>query len=272
MLENQETKTLIKVDRNGTKYYDVTSQCCKCGGKGVIKHFIHNQAGVCFDCKGYGVIHTIEKEYTPEYATKLAERRAAREAKKEAEKQSKLQEQWNELFKYGKVWIVLGNTFRIKDEIKQDGGFYDMNIGWYFTNKPEDGKYEVIEAIAEDAFNIEEPSGNKFKGKEGFETPIIGEYKGEVGGIVDEELTYIDHDYFTKKFYHIETGYHVHTFKDSNNNILVWVSTVNDYFWSNEDQCYEIGAKFHIKGRIKECRVKGKEKQTVLTRCKVKTA
>ena len=82
-------RTYIKTDRNGTKYYNVVKKCMKCGGNGYIGGFAHVYGGICFDCNGTGVIHSIEKEYTPEWEARLAERRAKKLAKMQYEADKK---------------------------------------------------------------------------------------------------------------------------------------------------------------------------------------
>ena len=104
--------TLIKVDRNGTKYYEGLIECDRCSGKGIYYIGVHNgqplpswvDGGVCFKCGGRGKVECKWKEYTQEYLDKLAARRKAREdkwqqehaaeiAKKEEEKRKREEEQ-----------------------------------------------------------------------------------------------------------------------------------------------------------------------------------
>lgn len=85
--------TLIRIDRNGTKYYDGDIECDRCGGKGIYYTGVCNgqlvpswvDHGVCFKCGGSGKVHGKWKEYTPEYAAKLEARRKAKAEKWEQE-------------------------------------------------------------------------------------------------------------------------------------------------------------------------------------------
>lgn len=87
---------LIKVDRNGTKYYEGDVTCTRCGGTGVYIMGICNgqpvlspvDNGICFKCGGAGTEHSTWKEYTPEYEAKLAARRKARQEKRLAEQRA----------------------------------------------------------------------------------------------------------------------------------------------------------------------------------------
>lgn len=84
---------LIRVDRNGTKYFEGYVPCTRCDGKGVYIIGVCNgqpvlspvDNGVCFKCGGAGKEWSKWKEYTPEYEAKLAERREKRRAKYLAE-------------------------------------------------------------------------------------------------------------------------------------------------------------------------------------------
>ena len=85
--------TLIRVDRNGTKYYEGNVPCSRCDGKGIYYIGVHNgkplpswvDQGICFKCGGSGVQHGTWKEYTPEYEAKLEARRKAKREKWEQE-------------------------------------------------------------------------------------------------------------------------------------------------------------------------------------------
>lgn len=74
-------RTLIRIDRNGTKYW-ADDTCKRCGGAGQRSEWYYTGM-TCWECGGTGRTDPhIEKEYTPEYEAVLAERRAEREAKK----------------------------------------------------------------------------------------------------------------------------------------------------------------------------------------------
>lgn len=77
-------KQLVKTDRNGTKYWQVTDVCPRCGGRG---HYIigNYDYGACFACNGSCVKQYVFKEYTPEHEAKLEKQRIARAAKRLAE-------------------------------------------------------------------------------------------------------------------------------------------------------------------------------------------
>lgn len=75
------SRTLIRVDRNGTKYW-ADDTCKRCGGAGERSEWYYTGM-TCYECGGTG--HSkphMEKEYTPEYAAKLKASRDLREARK----------------------------------------------------------------------------------------------------------------------------------------------------------------------------------------------
>lgn len=74
-------RTLIRIDKNGTKYW-ADDTCRRCGGAGERSEWYYTGL-LCYECGGTG--HSkprMEKEYTPEYAAKLEAQRAERTAKK----------------------------------------------------------------------------------------------------------------------------------------------------------------------------------------------
>ena len=76
--------TLIRVDRNGTKYFEGDIPCSRCGGAGGADKWQFT-GWTCYQCGGTGKMHGKWKEYTPEYEAKLEARRQARHEKWERE-------------------------------------------------------------------------------------------------------------------------------------------------------------------------------------------
>lgn len=75
------TRELLKIDRNGTKYYRVIGATCpRCGGLG--RSNAWSETGfICYECGGSGLTDITEKEYDPVYLAKLEARRAKKAAK-----------------------------------------------------------------------------------------------------------------------------------------------------------------------------------------------
>ena len=135
-------KTLIRTDRNGTKYFEEEVACMKCGGHGYLGYFHSIENGICFDCNGSGKLIEKTKEYTPEYAVKMQAKAEAKAAKyaaefeaRQAEKAAAIRSKHAD--ENGVCWYVLGNTFEIRDRIKEAGGIFEPVNGWHFSKKIE---------------------------------------------------------------------------------------------------------------------------------------
>ena len=133
----------VRTDKNGTKYfYDWT--CPRCGGAGESSMWLFT-GKVCFACGGSGHRNRplIVKEYTEEYAAKLEAKRIAKQKKYEAEhadeiaqakadqalREAKWRKEQNEDIcrtlgcdPSGVGYVLLGNTYPVKDKIKASGG------------------------------------------------------------------------------------------------------------------------------------------------------
>ena len=148
------TRKLIKIDRNKTKHwmYNMVS-CQKCGGYGGADAWTYT-GWTCYRCGGSGIDPNglIEKEYTPEYRAKLDERNAIKREKHHQEIVAQMKKELDETYPDHKIYIVLGDTFEIKDRIKADGGHFNNVHKWTF-NKPVDG-YDLFAVDLEDAFEF----------------------------------------------------------------------------------------------------------------------
>ena len=148
----------VGTDKNGTKiYHDYT--CSRCGGAGGASMW--NFTGwTCYKCGGTGRQETpsdIIKVYTPEYEAKLAERRAKRAAKRQAELEAKkaqfhadLEKRLPQMFAdnnfnaNGKQYAVYGNTYPIKEELREAGAKWNAHLSaWVFADKP--SQYKTVE-------------------------------------------------------------------------------------------------------------------------------
>lgn len=76
--------TLIRTDKNGTKYYEGDVPCSRCGGGGGADKWQFT-GWTCYQCGGTGKMHGKYKVYTPEYEAKLEARRKAKAEKFERE-------------------------------------------------------------------------------------------------------------------------------------------------------------------------------------------
>lgn len=268
-------KKLVKVDKNGTKYYSDCT-CQRCGGKGWISCYSFIDGGICFECGGSGVSkERIEKEYTPEYRAKLD---AKREAKKEAEKSQKIDELMAHKaenlerlgFKDGKTYCVCGDTYAIKDELKAAGAKFSRELGWHFSEQVTG--YACIEITADEVisdeldwwygkpfFKFSENTAEIVKAKMP-KKEICSEYVGNIGDKVSVDLMLKRvYSYETSFGYRIQTVY-INSFEDEDGNVYVWKTQS----WSGEEQKI-----YGVSGTIKDHSEYKGIKQNILTRCKI---
>lgn len=134
-------------------------KCPRCSGLGIIVSRVENgkmipipvDAGICYLCNGEKYISKWVKVYTEkEYEQYMRTRERARERQIEKEK-ARLQELENKseenkkkvLEKWGfnpedpAVYLVTGNTFEIKDELKERGARFNPALNWHFKEEVE---------------------------------------------------------------------------------------------------------------------------------------
>lgn len=308
----------FKVDKNGTKYYaDYT--CQRCGGQGGADQWKFT-GWTCYDCGGSGIASKpyVWKEYTPEYEAKLNAQREKRFEKKRMLRKAQSEELNRKFFadngfnSDGKTYVALGNTYEIKDELKEKGFrfnkiakswtcdhvvdgvetaeisveevYYSDFAGVYdWTNNKKvffiDGEL-VDESVIEDmdfgftwewAFEYIVKQKNAERAKD--DHPYESQYIGNVGDKVEVVLT-IDRVVeceFHPVSYKTITSY-LYIMHDEKGNKVNWKSS--EGIWKKTGDHYEgmygEGDKVTLKGTIKELSSYKGEKQTVLTRCKVK--
>ena len=262
-------KKLIKIDKNGSKHF-IEDECPRCHGTGR-----YGTYGVCFKCNGSGKFEHAIIERTPEYEQKLADKRQERafeRAKAEAPIKNERLFKWNNLGENGDVWIVLGNTYPIKDELKADGARFNQVFGWYF-NKPYskyptekiEGKlfldeydWGELEINWDKASKVVEEIKTAYEKANKTESP--SKWVGEEGRKIKVRLTLIkEFQYETNYSYYGELN-SIYKFKDEYDNIFVWKTS------SKGD--IEEGKTYDVIGTIKSHDEYKDEKQTVLTRCR----
>lgn len=151
-----------KIDENAHKAH-IINKCWKCGGSGLYAWF-----GECFACNGSGYQSKWVKMYTPaEYEKYIAaqEKAKAKRAEKAEEKRKALENNSEAnkaalLEKFGfdpsnpMIYLVAGgNTYEIKNELKERGGRYNAAFNWYFTKETEVPEgYELVAVNFDDVY------------------------------------------------------------------------------------------------------------------------
>lgn len=200
-------KTLIKIDKNGSKHWEGMVKCDRCGGQGGATQW-NNTGYTCWKCGGSGQIFMKWIERTPEYEAKLAARRAAKiKAQMAAQEEQR------------KAYEAKMEAERLRKEAEE----------------------AAIKA-----------------------QKAISQHVGQVGDKIDITATYDHSAWFDFKLGWTTETMYIHTFKDPDGNTLVWKTSSNSLPELDE------GDKVQIKGTIKEHNEYKDEKQTVLTRCKIR--
>lgn len=263
--------TYIRVDRNGTRYFNDYT-CTHCGGRGGREGW---PGFTCYECGGSGRSKgSITKVYTPEHAEKLEKQRQARFEKKEKERIEKaIKERGVNLEKAGfgnedgtyAIYRVIGNTYEIKDELKGLGAKFNPCVGWFFS-KPVEG-YEIQrleeKEVLTDSIWIEWKQKEEVKPLWAENQKAVQEspskWVGEIGDRI-ELFLHID-----RKF---EGEFHITEWKSvSTYMYLMHDAEGNIYKWSTS--CYyNEGEDLHVRGTIKDHTDFRGVAQTVLTRLK----
>lgn len=192
---------------------------------------------------------------------------------KEAKIRAKTPEENKAIFKrwhaneQGEVWVALGNTYGMKDQLKAMGAHYEPVFGWYFDHAVEDIPLRKLET--EEVWRVINDYGKISLREDVFET--VKQYRkeyvaslspvtyffGEVGDKIEKavvltKVTSWDSVYGTCFFYR---------FIDTEGHVFVWkTGSVLDL---------EAGKSLILKGTIKEHKEYEGTKETVLTRCKI---
>lgn len=280
MAQDRFTK-LIKIDKNGTKWFE-DWRCSRCGGAGGADAWAYT-GYTCWECGGTGMRHSpnIYKEYTPEYEEKLKAKRLKAQEKRLAEKREKAQELNAEFYtkngfdQDGNMWIVLGNSYEIKEELKALGCKFSSQLSCWHIDHELEG-YETLKLNASEMYEMDvagvylwhwmrvnetreliELANKKLKASESASSIHVGTVGEKIE--IKAELTGV-HWYDSHFAYRTITNW-IYSFKDENGNIFVWKT----------QKCIDEMAGDHVilKGTIKAHGEYNGIKQTELLRCKI---
>lgn len=284
--------TIIKVDEETRKAY-IEEKCDRCGGSGIIAARVENghiipipvDGGVCYKCGGKGKVSKWVKAYTEkeyEQYLKTQERTKERKAKKERARLQELQDKSEEnkremLVKWGfdvddpAIYFVTGNTFEIKDELKECGGRFNPVLNWYFTKETEIPEGHKLVKVAFDEIYDWFPLSKRIEMKENAKDVIAAariaampesksEWIGEVKERIRDLAVVLTGARECSSMYGISTLY---TF-DNNGNEIIWFTT----------SCPKIdmivGHSYLLTGTVKKHNEHNGVKQTQLNRCILK--
>lgn len=277
---NDKKRVYIRTDRNGTKYFaDYT--CKRCGGQGGLPQWIYT-GYTCYECGGTGVAAKPEifKEYTPEYAAKLEERRSKAREKKRLERIEQIKNKLPEIYQdhgfssEGKIYVVTGNTYEIREELKAAGAkWFSALRSWGFTEDTD--KYPTVQISFDECYTVDMEIGcvnwNYETGNEDLikskmpkvENSLESSFIGSIGDKLDQVVTFVRYFEYERDSY---SGWgkeiaRIYKFVDEHGNILIW----NTGSWKTLQE----GKRYNLKGKIKEHNTYNGENQTILTRCTI---
>lgn len=272
---------LVKVDRNNTHHY-VDTRCPKCGGKGYLPGYEYIEGGVCFLCDGSGRGSRQVIVRTEEYNQKLVDARLEKARKTAGERNAKYLKS-NGFSEDGFAWIVMGNTFEIKEQLKAAGAKFDNCFLWHFDH--EVTEFPTVRISINDPIHSLDIEGEEFtetladyandgtlyfaaqwpilchikslREKWEAENAPATEWFGNIKDKVNLNVTLIRRGNYDTMY---GTTF-VYTFEDADGHQLVWKTTN----WLEQ----KVDAQVTLKGTIKAHSEYKGIKQTELTRCKV---
>lgn len=272
------------IKKNGKLYTVVEGNCDRCGGTGVFACRVENghpvphpaYGGVCLKCSGEGKIRKTVRLYTEGEYRSAQKAKANRKAKAEETMQARIKERkakafnrWlerNGFTKDGDTYLIFGNTYPIKDQLKAEGYKFSKELLWHGDKPfvPPEGCYvEKIHwsdvynwnADALDMWCTEE--GNKFL-EDIFSSHTLGEYVGEIGErlrnitVTFDKVITFEGKYGTAQVYRFN-------YEGAQ---LSWFTEVH--------KDLEEGAEYTLSGTVKDHKVYGNVKTTYLNRCTIK--
>ena len=172
---------------------------------------------------------------------------------------------WNGFSMNDETWIVIGNTYEIKDELKTKGAKFSRELGWHFDIERTD--YLVVKV------HLSDVAEKNFEGKLFFKDNVYEfikdlqkkhtVYEPSGSNWVGEKGMKIHCEALLKSVRQIYTAFGeamVYEFKDENENTLVWMTG---------DKELEEGYVYDLIGWIKDHTEFRGDKQTRLTRCRI---
>lgn len=206
----------------GKLYTRVKCQCGRCSGTGIYKNF-----GTCYECKGSGYVIKEARLFTKEEKEAYQNAKAAEEENFEREQLTREQEakrnwlDYNNFDEDGNTFIVLGDSYSIKDKLKSLGFKYNDYIKWHCAVPNEDWDFMIKQVNINDfyhwvpgvkAYLISEEGKDKLK-KIYAEAPSKGEWVGDIGEKISVEVFFIgrrafDSDWGAASYLMFETKEH----------------------------------------------------------------
>ena len=274
-------------EKNGKLYVNASCKCDRCV-KGVFVCRVENgqpvphpyAGGVCFACGGSGIQRKEIRLYTDaeyermEKANKKAKekRRAEQEErmKREFAHKKKIWLETNGFNENEETYIVLGNSFPIKDQLKEAGFHFNGTLKRWMkgepTGIPQDYKGEIIKLHSSSLVEYSAWGEGHFLSEakkivDDMEKELIPEEPSEWIGEVGKRITFTVSLVRVHSFQNYYGISNVYNFKDEAGNEITWFSKV--------DLQKDIGDVFKLTATVKDHSEYNGRKQTIITRAKL---
>ncbi len=260
--EHMEIVTPPYKDANGKKWVRVRNNCDRCGGSGIWHYGPYG--GTCFKCQGSGKVSQEVRWYSDEERIRMDARNEAHaekiRQKREAEILYRQGAEYNG-FQNGYVIAIYGNTYSVKDELKEAGARFTYALGWYFSDEesvPEKFLAQAIkitwDMVSKDNRILPDTDVKEIVMKAIPKEPSTSEYQGKVGerlrGLELEVIRFWDGG-----------NYYVHTLEDMSGNVYTWMTSA---------RALEKGTLVRMDATVKKHEEYKGVKQTHLTRPAIK--
>ena len=270
-------------DKGGKLYSEAKCKCDRCH-KGIYVARVENNqivphpayGGVCLKCGGSGYLTKTIRLYTETEYNRMQKANAAARARKEASREKEMRENyaqkkadWLESHGFsaeGVTYIVTGDSYSIKEQLKSDGFKYDTVLKWH-KSSAEGYENQTIELNIDEVIEFSAWGEGHYKlgAKDIIEKKIAAaqpkvnsNWVGEISSKYEAGLVQL----IRKSGFETAYGFsYVYTFQDQDENILTWF-TAKDLGLDINDQVY-------LKGTVKSHDEYKSVKNTILTRCKI---
>jgi len=272
-------------DKNGKLYQTVKWECPRCNGRGIIISRIENgqlipipvDQGICYQCFGKKYLTKEVRLYTENEYFAMKQRNENIKKRNEAARRKEMEEnfakkkaEWLKSHGFnedGVTYLVKGETYSIKDELKAEGYIFDPVLLWHRSTPLDELMEDNIPIKAEEVLEFSAwgeghyLTGAKEKIKN-LVNPLSASnstwLKTEVGDhFKDLVVTFVKRNSFDGRF----GVTNIYTFKTEDEKELVWFTATN--------QNIKLGDNIFLSGKVKEKKEFRGIKQTVVTRCHI---
>jgi len=272
------------IEKDGKLYTNVECKCDRCGGTGIFATRVENghrvphpaYGGVCLKCDGVGTIRKTVRLYTEKQYAAMQKKKEVGAARRALEAEARrihrkitAYQKWLSLNGFnedGETYLIFGNTYPIKDQLKAAGCKFSQELKWHgpaAVDVPEDCYVERVHYSHIYEWNPDTCEMTKLEEGAEFLSEIFsknseGKFVGEIG----ERLRNITVTFDGVKAFEGQYG-------ASNVYRFTYEGAQLRWFTSCEKDLQE-GETYQLTGTVKTHKVFGNEKMTYLSRCIIK--